>query len=397
MTTTTTPYRAIFCDLRTDDTIDILPLRDVTVDDYIGKPGSLSGTIPVPNAEVAARVRRIEEGRTSVYLQRGNDLWWGGIIWTSTLQSDDRGVLTLGIQAATFESYAGRRRIRQDLTFTGTDDQLEVARRLWRHLQTGELVEVVDDDDGDGVPEGRGEEGDVTTVVGGDIGVTFGNESSPARRAVSYRDGDETVYLEAIDALAALENGFEHYIAVYRDPVTGIRVRRLRLGSPKITTGTTDLVMDRPGTILSYTFPRDATRGGTTARARGATDNTNQAVESRPLFADADIAVGENLIKVGYPRIDLASDHNDIASIPVLRSLANAELAEGVGAVVIPEISVRLDDLVPSALLGRTVRLRITDEWWTEGLDARYRIVGVKVSPAQRGRPDTAELYLEEV
>ncbi|MGW0874417.1 hypothetical protein ACWD3Z_28635 [Streptomyces sp. NPDC002740] len=381
MTTTTTPYRAIFCDLRTDDTIDILPLRDVTVDDYIGKAGSLSGTVPVPNAEMAARVRRIEEGRTSVYLQRGNDLWWGGVIWTSTLQSDDRGVLTLGIQAATFESYAGRRRVRQDLTFSGSEDQLEVARRLWRHLQTGELVD-------DGTPPAPN---------GGDIGVTFGQELSGVTRSVSYRDGDETVYLEAIDALAALENGFEHYIAVYRDPVTGTRVRRLRLGSPKITTGSTDLVMDRPGTILSYTFPRDATRGGTTARARGATDNTNQAVESRPLFADADIPDGEDLIKVGYPRIDLASDHNDIASTTILRSLANAELAEGTGAVVIPEISVRLDDLVPSALLGRTVRLRITDEWWTEGLDARYRIIGVKVSPAQRGRPDTAELYLEEV
>ncbi|MDR6975391.1 hypothetical protein J2X68_002075 [Streptomyces sp. 3330] len=380
MTTTTTPYRAIFCDLRTDDTIDILPLRDVTVDDYIGKAGSLSGTVPVPNAEMAARVRRIEEGRTSVYLQRGNDLWWGGIIWTSTLQSDDRGVLSLGIQAATFESYAGRRRIRQDLAFPGTDDQLEVARKLWRHLQTGELAD-------DGTPP---------APTGGDIGVTYGSETSGRARSASYRDGDETVYLEAIDALAALENGFEHYIAVYRDPVSGTRVRRLRLGSPKITTGSTDLVMDRPGTILSYTFPRDATRGGTTARARGATDNTNQAVESRPLFADADIPDGEALIAVGYPRIDLASDHNDIASTTILRSLANAELAEGTGAVVIPEISVRLDDLVPSALLGRTVRLRITDEWWTEGLDARYRIIGVKVSPAQRGRPDTAELYLEE-
>lgn len=64
--------------------------------------------------------------------------------------------------------------------------------------------------------------------------------------------------------------------------------------------------------------------------------------------------------------------------------------------MVIPEISVRLDDLVPTALLGRTARIRIADEWFTEGLDARYRIIGVKVSPAQRGRPDTAELYLEE-
>ena len=372
-----TPYRAIFCDLRTDRTIDILPLRDVTVDDYIGKPGSLSGTIPVPDAAMAARVRRIEEGRTSVYLQRGGDLWWGGIVWTSTLQSDDHGVITLGIQAATFESYASRRRIRATtpeydprykLSFTNTD-QLDIARGLWKDLQTA--------------------------LPGGDIGVSYGNETSPQKRTVTYRDGDETVYLDALEALAALENGFEHYIAVYTDPATSARVRRLRLGSPTIRTGSTDLVLDRPGSILAYSFPRDATRGGTTARARGASINTDQASESRPL--PSTVAYDSGLIgQAGYPRIDLSSDHNDITDAATLTALARAELSAATGAVVIPEISVRLDDLVPTTLLGRTARIRITDEWWSEGLDARYRIIGVKVSPAQRGRPDTADLYLEE-
>lgn len=372
--TTNVPYRAIFCDLRTDTTIDILPLRDVTVDDYIGKPGSLSGTVPVPDADVAARVRRIEEGRTSVYLQRGTDLWWGGIVWTATLQSDDRGVLTLGIQAATFESYAGRRRIRADLSYPARPsdpppDQLEIARGLWQHLQT--------------------------SLPGGDIGVTYGTETSGQYRYVSYRDGDETVYQEAIEALAAVDGGFEQRISVYRDPATGRRVRRLQLGSPTIRIGTTDLVLDRPGTILSYSFPRDATRGGTTARTRGASVNDNQAAESRPQCSDTQVAT--DLIDAGYPRIDLSSDHTDVTDKPTLNSLARADLAEATGAVVVPEITVRLDDLVPPALLGRTVRLRITDEWWTEGLDTRYRIVGVKVSPAQRGRPDTADLYLEEL
>ncbi|MFI5877747.1 hypothetical protein [Streptomyces sp. NPDC051554] len=377
MTTINTPYRAIFCDLLTDRTIDILPLRDVTVDDYIGKAGSLSGTIPVPDAAMAARVRRIEEGRTSVYLQRGNDLWWGGIVWTSTLQSDDQGVLTLGVQAATFESYAGRRLIRAttpeyDATYqlSLTGDQLDAARALWTDLQTA--------------------------LPGGDIGVSYGTETSGVTRSASYRDGDETVYLDALDALAALEDGFEHYISVYTDPTTGARVRRLRLGSPKILTGATDLVMDRPGTILSYSFPRDATRGGTTDRARGASTNSDQASESRPLCST--VAVANDLIgQAGYPRIDLTSDHNDITDAATLTALARTELAAATGAVVIPEISVRLDDLVPAALIGRTVRIRITDEWYAEGLDTRYRIIGVKVSPAQRGRPDTADLYLEEV
>lgn len=381
MSTINTPYRAIFCDLLTDRTIDILPLRDVTVDDYIGKAGSLSGTVPVPNAEMAARVRRIEEGRTSVYLQRGDDLWWGGIIWTSTLQSDDRGTLTLGIQAATFESYAGRRLIRAttatydpayELEFDGVD-QLAVARGLWHDLQT--------------------------SLDGGDILVTYGTETSDVTRQVTYRDGDETSYLDALNALAALEDGFEYHVTVYTDPVSGARVRRLVLGHPRIETGSTDLVLDRPGTILSYSFPRDATRGGTTARARGASTNTDQASESRPLAST--VAVAEQLIgtgegHAGYPRIDLTSDHNDISAPQTLNALARTELKAATGAVVIPEISVRLDGMVPTALLGRTARIRITDEWFTEGLDARYRVIGVKVSPAQRGRPDTAELYLEE-
>ncbi|WP_089099466.1 hypothetical protein [Streptomyces hyaluromycini] len=383
--TTDTPYRAIFCDLLTDRTIDILPLRDVTVDDYIGKAGSLSGTVPVPNAAMAARVRRIEEGRTSVYLQRGTDLWWGGIIWTSTLQSDDQGVLTLGIQAATFESYAGRRMIRPVKTDTDPDpdvpaklafsdkDQLEIARGLWTDMQT--------------------------TLDGGDILVSVGAETSGVRRTVTYEDGDETSYLDALDSLAALEDGFEYHVTVYTDPVSGSRVRRLVLDHPRIETGSTPLVLDRPGTILSYSFPRDATRGGTTARARGASINTDQATESRPLASD--VAIADRLIGTaeghgGYPRIDLTSDHNDISDKNTLNALARAELAAATGAVVIPEISVRLDDLVPTALLGRTARIRITDEWFTEGLDTSYRIIGVKVSPAQRGRPDTAELYLEE-
>ncbi|MGW4199808.1 hypothetical protein [Streptomyces sp. NPDC004726] len=364
--TLNTPYRAIFCDVLTDQTIDILPLRDVQIDDYIGKPGSLSGTVPIPDAAIADRVHRVEEGRTAVYLERGGDLWWGGIIWTSTLQSSERGVLTLGIQAATFDSYAGRRRIRENLSYTA-QDQLELARELWRKLQS---------------------------TTGGDIRVRYGQETSPVPRTISWRDGDETSFADAIDQLATMDNGFEHHIAVYRDPATGERVRRLRLGSPRIRTGSTDLILDRPGTILSYSFPRDATRGGTTARTRGASVNSNQAAESRPLVSTEIVA--DDLIAGGWPRVDLSSDHNEVSSVETLNSLARAELAQARGAVVIPEISIRLDGVVPPALLGRTARIRITDEWHPQGLDARYRIIGVKVSPSQRGRPDTAELYLEE-
>ncbi|WP_306325205.1 hypothetical protein [Streptomyces venezuelae] len=371
-----TPYRAIFCDLLTDQTLDILPLRDVSFDDYIGKAGSLSGTVPIPDKAIADRVKKVREGRTAVYLERGGDLWWGGIVWTSTLQSSGRGVLTLGIQAATFDSYAGRRRIRTDITYDTPTDQLEIARRLWRELD----VQTYPD-----APPGEEPRR---------LGITFGNEIPKFQKTASWRKGDETVYLEALDQLAATEDGFEHQILVYRDPVTGQRIRQLRIGEPKIVTGATDLVFDRPGVILSYSFPYDATRGGTTAVARGASTNANAAAESRPIFSGTQYA--SDLLVDGWPLIDLSSDHNEISDQLALDSVAATELAQARGAVVIPSISIHLGGIVPPALLGRVARIRITDEWYSQGLDARYRIIGVKITPPERGRADTAELYLEE-
>ncbi|WP_225847923.1 hypothetical protein [Streptomyces sp. HPF1205] len=381
----TTPYRAIFCDLRTDETIDVLPLSQVSFDDYIGKPGSLDGTVPLPNAELATRARRVEEGRTSVYLERGGDLWWGGIVWTRTLTSDTQGVMTLGIQAATFDSYASRRIIRRSLAYNGVD-QLQIMRNLWDYMQ-----QPPQDDPN----------------WGGDIGVTYGDEGSTIFTSASWSDGDETVVADAISTLADTDTGFEHHIAIFRDPVTGLRVRQLQLGridetdqSPtgqvaKIRTGETDLVLDRPGSILSYTMPYDATRGGSTARARGADVSDDQSTHAGPIICPE--VVADDLLAGGFPRVDLSSDHSTVTDTTTLTSLARAQLATSRGSVMIPDVTIRLDDLVPPALLGRTARIRITDAWFTEGLDARYRIIGVKVTPPERGTPETAELFLEDV
>jgi len=363
-----TPYRAIFCDLMTDLTLDILPLRDVSFEDYIGRAGSLSGTVPIPDRAIAERAHKIKPGRTAVYLERGGDLWWGGIVWTTNLQGSDRGVVTLGIQASTFDSYASRRRIRTLIEFTEPTDQFRIARHLWDTLSAGLGHSSIDT--GDPL------------------------EDSSVLRTASWRFGDETVYQEALDQLGAQENGFEYQILVYRSPEDGRRIRQLRLGSPKIRTGATDMLFDRPGTILSYSIPDDATRGGTQALARGASTNSNAGTESRPALSS--LAEPKKPLPDLWPQLDLSSDHNDIGDKSTLDSLAQAAVDTASGSVQIPEISIRLGGIVPPALLGRTARIRITDEWHPAGLDSRYRIIGVKVRPAERGRPDTAELSLEE-
>ncbi|MFD8995651.1 hypothetical protein ACFVZS_13085, partial [Streptomyces abikoensis] len=50
-------YRALFCDLRSDQVVDALPLTGVEFDDYIGKTGSLRATVPLPDRALAQRAR----------------------------------------------------------------------------------------------------------------------------------------------------------------------------------------------------------------------------------------------------------------------------------------------------------------------------------------------------
>ncbi|MGA4843788.1 hypothetical protein [Streptomyces sp. G45] len=355
------PYLAYFADLRTNTPIDVLPLQGLEFDDYIGKPGSLSATLPVPNRRVAERVRQILEGRTAVYLERGDQVCWGGIVWTLTPAMDEQGQVTVALQAATFDSYAARRHIRQNLTFTDTDD-LTIVRRLWEHIQA---------------------------APGGHIGVGYAPAPPGTPRTVAYQDGDETLLEEAVSQLAAMEPGFEYVVSVYRDPATGERAKRLLFGSPRLRIGTGTTVLDLPGDILTYSFPRDATRGGTTARARGGTPEGAQ----RPVISDEMVA--QSLIAGGYPRLDTTSDHSNVTAKAALNALARAELAALSGPVVIPAIRVRLSADTTPTLLGTTVRLRIRDVWFSEGLDASYRVIGVKVTAPERGRPESAELFLE--
>ncbi|WP_030562772.1 hypothetical protein [Streptomyces aureocirculatus] len=355
------PYLAYFADLCTGTPIDVLPLQGLEFDDYIGKPGSLSATLPVPNRRMARRVRDLVEGRTAVYLERGDQVCWGGIVWTLTPAMDEQGMVTVALQAATFDSYAGRRHIRRNLTYTDTDD-LTIVRGLWEHIQE---------------------------MPGGDIGVGFAPAPPGTRRTVTYLDGDETPVEEAIAQLAAMEPGFEYLVSVYRDPATGRRAQRLLFGVPRIDVGEGTTVLDLPGDILTYSFPRDATRGGTTARARGGTPEGAQ----RPVISDEHVA--QALIGAGFPRLDTTSDHSNVTDKATLDALARTELAALGGPVVIPAVRVRLDADTTPSLLGTTVRLRIHDVWFSEGLDASYRVIGVKVTAPERGRAETAELFLE--
>ncbi|MDT0432812.1 hypothetical protein [Streptomyces salyersiae] len=362
---TVSPYRILVCDLRSDTLLDVLPVQGVAVDDYIGKVGRLTGAVPLPNRELASRARRaLVPGRTGIWVERGRDIWWGGILWTLNPSSDARGFATVQIQCGGWESYLYRRLVLDTLTATQVD-QFDIVRELIDYVQN---------------------------TPGGNLGITYDDAVSGVARDRTFLRYDQPAVGDLIDQLAAVERGFEWRIGSYRDGA-GRRVKRLHLGHPVIRGGATDIVLTHPGPILTYALPTDATIKANAWQSRGASINTNQAEDSYPLMSP--VLVDDDDIAAGWPRLDGTSDYTTVEQQDTLDAHARADWAAARAPVTVPEITIRLGDNVTPALLGSTVRIRIRDLWHPAGLDVRYRVVGMTISPPERGRPETAKLYLE--
>ncbi|WP_406298054.1 hypothetical protein OG948_21220 [Embleya sp. NBC_00888] len=359
------PYRALFCDLRTDQVLDAIPLDGVSFDDYIGKSGSLRASIAVTSADMARRVRLLAPARTALWVYRGGQIWWGGILWQSTPTIGDRGAASCTIQAATWDSYLDRRVVMDTLTSSGVD-QLDIARGLVEYTTEqpgGDIGIVIDYDTVSGVPRDR----------------VFGRYDQPRIR-------------QLLDQLAAVEDGFEWRIASETDAAGG-RVKRLVLGYPRIHAGSTDVVLDYPGPVRAYSDPEDGGSRATHWQSRGATPNRNQAAASVPLLTDVQEVTGA--IEQGWPRLDGTSDHSTVEDPTTLTEHAVADLGRAWSQTTIPEITIIPGDRLSPAMLGATVRVRRRDVWHPDGDDRRYRVVGMSVTPPTRTSGETCRLFLE--
>ncbi|WP_372408368.1 hypothetical protein [Streptomyces luteireticuli] len=361
-------YRALFCDLRTDRLIDALPLIDVEFDDYIGKAGSLRGTVPLPDEALARRARAaLRPGRTAVWLERGSDIWWGGILWTTTANGDERGRLQVQIQAGTFDSYLDHRMLSEKQVFTNRD-QFDIVRELIDHAQS---------------------------QPGGDIGISYtGEKSGVVYARTEYAYTELRKIHEIIEQLGKMENGFEWRIHCFRDTVSGERVKRLQLGSPRIEALASDIVLDRPGQVLTYSLPSDATVQANAVVMRGDSANNDQASPSQPQMSDPQVWVED--LADGWPRLEFTDDRSGVRDKTVLNDMARAALDHKHRPEFIPEVTIRMDGRINPALIGAYIRLRIRDGWHEEMPDSRYRVVGLSVTPPARGKAETAKLILEE-
>jgi hypothetical protein len=356
-----TDYRVKFADTLTDVVRDEFPLTAPAFDVRISGAGELQGTVPIVRGDysLGRRLQAIKScGGSAVYVYRDGALWWDGLLWTIDRAKDGQGTPSMSISAGTAESYLDHTKLLTDLPPVLAADQLAIAGSFIDHLQADPYA---------------------------NLRITYdaGQTSGVIRDRVAYQAAARPTYGQMLGDLANLDNGFEYLIRTLTDPTTGARTRRMRLGYPVISSATVHTLTEPGGAILSYSFSQDGSRGATYLTAQG-----NSASSS----AHTDLAA----LAAGYPRTDLTTNYPNITDTTVLEAHAAADLARARVPVLIPQVKIRLDgapDITPDAL-GDYIRLNIVDEHFPDGIALTYRLVGMKVTPEQRGIPESADLVL---
>lgn len=337
-------------------------------------PGAFRASYPITSAAEGEKARKVIPGRTVIHVMRDYDIWGTYLIWYAEPSMDDKGTITLQIQGSSLESYAHRRKIRSDLTYTG-QDQITIARALLTHMQTR--------------PEG-------------DIGLTLMGGTSGVSRDSAHKASESATYGERLEQLANTTDGFEYMIRTYIDPGTGARTREwvwaTTLGSPGVTRDIT-----QPGKIKAWSYPDDAIQAATAWQTRGDTIHDDLGTASEPLMS----TVYEDATKLaaGWPLLDRTEDYSKVTALGELNAYAEQLRNTRSGSVSIPRITVHFDadfGINPN-YLGDTARFTLVNDWFplddsgAPTFSKEWRIVGMDIKPpGGSNQEERAELIFEE-
>lgn len=356
-------------DLRTNVLMETVPLVDVSFEKVLCDSGTFKGALPLPLYTSQGALREAYEltmpAHTCVYVYRGTQPIWGGVIWTSSYDSET-GKVALG--AADWWSLLDHRKILPLLpanAFTDTSvlakistvytglDQNAIARNLLTQAQ----------------------------LTVGDLGIVADAGNSGFTRTRTYPGYSTTPLGDELRNLSRDLDGPDIRFDVDPAGADGKPVRRMLLGNPKLGQVGAPWVWEYGGNVKSYVWPRDATRMRTRSFAIGEGSDKNT-----PIGVAEDV----NLYALGWPKLEDDTTYSRVqGDTGTLINHAVADQAVNRLPVTLPTIVVRgeLPPTVAEVSPGDDGRLLIEDEFHgyapprgSRGLDARMRIVKMKVT-----------------
>lgn len=368
-------WSVLFATARGDRTIDQFDCKISTLSRYIGKNGSLSASIEVPNQAIGDRCQAIagRAGQLSAYVYHGQELWWGGLVNTTPIKGGRTGA-SMGVTAAVFDSYLDRREVRKTIAYRQTE-QVEIVRDAWQQVQ--------------GAPAG-------------DLGILVPPvPASGVRRDLTVTRSEARTWSSVVKEIAGRENGYEWIIDFYDDGA-GNRVRELKVGYPRIGRPDTEQLFTYPGNILDYDHDADALAGATSFQGRGDSVGEQAGNTQEPLMTALGAFDAVDLLASGSLQFDTTIDRQGVKDIRTLNDWTARSLTAAAGAVQFTDITVQIQGFNQS-ILGTMFRVEIDDFLFPRGPEGqpgysgRHRCIGYEVRPPARGSAGDVKLIIEKI
>lgn len=297
-------YTYILVDIRSNAVLDEVNFKSVTFSNVLSGVGDFSGTISVnPETSVINIRGNTTPGHTALYVLRGGELVWGGIIWKRVFSSDSR---TLQINAKTFESYFNKR-LQLTTKYWASEDQLSIAR--WLVESNGSAAAV---------------------------GIEVSTATSPRfRERTMFGYEFKTSGLE-LEQLANLIDGFDWNVLLSQDPDSLEIRRKLEFFYPErgLPKSVSTLLFEYPGVVKSFSLNEDAENGGNKIWAIGTGEGTEQVVA----FSE-----DRDSLDAGYPLNEETRSYKSVVRPSTLQSHADADLGRLNTPVTVFEVTLRAD------------------------------------------------------
>lgn len=338
-------YRYLIADTLTRGGRTELPVISSSYEDVLNSPGSCSLTIPLflsTQQAKALTLERLQEGASSLFVERDGQIMWGGPLWTWSVSQD---LTTITLNAEGFGSWPRRVLLRDTKDYTAWD-QVSIATDLlaYAQAQPGGLAF----DTSDVMPTGRIR----------DRNTYFGYE----RKFIGG----------IIEQLAAVDDGFDfRYEPLWVGEQIGVRF----LTQYPSTGRDTDLVFESGANATLTGFTSDGTNLATRADATGAGQADLMLIQtwSRP--------DGESVPLL----LDAVESFPSVTDTSTLLDKAKLRVSRGSQSVRIPTMTMNTDaaPLLGSYIVGDQVRARA--DHGLLSFDQQVRITGRKVTVDKDG------------
>lgn len=346
-------YRYLLGDILTGEINAELPFTSASFSHILNAPGAFSGTMSLQQPDKVCTIvqESLNLGRSTMYVERDGVIVWGGILWTEAIDFDQ---LTYTVSGEGWHSYFRRQVLDEDLTYTATE-QASIAKGLidWAQARAG-----------------------------GDIGVETATAiATGVTRDRTYLATDRKTIGEALEQLAAVDNGFDFRYMTDRTPAGEIQVYLIT--SYPATGIETDLVFELGVQLTQGQATTDASNLVTHVTAVGGIIDGTDA----PLLATS----SDTTRLLIMPRYDEVISETDVIVSATLTDHADRRLARGAEAVCIPSISTdpAQEPVIGSWNTGDIVKVRL--DVGLRSIDSDFRITEWAVTVGAAG-DDVAQI-----